>query len=108
MEADGGSGSARRWMPTNFSATGEGNSQSRPRARSIWVFARRADQEKQDIFLVDFEALRQNDPFNIDAFVPTALERTGDFRQFPCSPFSIRLTLRRRPAIRRPTLPLQT
>ncbi len=31
-------------------------------------------------FFVDFEALRQNDPVKIDAFVPTALERTGDFR----------------------------
>jgi hypothetical protein len=31
-------------------------------------------------FFVDFEKTRQNDPVNIDAFVPTALERAGDFR----------------------------
>ncbi len=37
-------------------------------------------KKNKTFFFVDFEALRQNDPFNIDAFVPTALERTGDFR----------------------------
>src|SRR6266849_970337 len=31
-------------------------------------------------FFVYFEKTRQNDPVNIDAFVPTALERAGDFR----------------------------
>ncbi len=31
-------------------------------------------------FFVDFEKTRQNDPVNIDAFVPTAAERAGDFR----------------------------
>jgi hypothetical protein len=31
-------------------------------------------------FLVDLERGRQNDPVHIDAFVPTALERAGDFR----------------------------
>jgi len=31
-------------------------------------------------FFVDFEKLRQNDPNHIDAFVPTADERNGDFR----------------------------
>jgi hypothetical protein len=31
-------------------------------------------------FFVDFEKTRQNDPIHIDAFVPTALERAGDFR----------------------------
>ncbi len=31
-------------------------------------------------FFVDFEKTRQNDPVHIDAFVPTALERAGDFR----------------------------
>jgi hypothetical protein len=31
-------------------------------------------------FFVDFERGRQNDPVHIDAFVPTALERAGDFR----------------------------
>lgn len=36
--------------------------------------------KNKTFFFVDFEELRQNDPFNIDAFVPTALERTGDFR----------------------------
>ncbi len=37
-------------------------------------------KKSKTFFFVDFEALRQNDPFNIDAVVPTALERTGDFR----------------------------
>ena len=37
-------------------------------------------QKDKTFFFVDFEALRQNDPLNIDALVPTALERTGDFR----------------------------
>ena len=37
-------------------------------------------KNNKTFFFVDFEALRQNDPFNIDAFVPTALERAGDFR----------------------------
>jgi hypothetical protein len=32
-------------------------------------------------FFVDYEGIRQNDPFQIDAIVPTALERTGDFSQ---------------------------
>ena len=32
-------------------------------------------------FFVDFEKTRQNDPVHIDAFVPTDLERKGDFRQ---------------------------
>jgi len=31
-------------------------------------------------FFVDFEKTRQNDPLNIDAFVPTMAERAGDFR----------------------------
>jgi hypothetical protein len=31
-------------------------------------------------FFVDFEKTRQNDPVHIDAFVPTAQERAGDFR----------------------------
>src|SRR5882672_6594020 len=37
-------------------------------------------KQSKTFFFVDFEALRQNDPFNIDAFVPTAEERAGDFR----------------------------
>jgi carboxypeptidase family protein/TonB-dependent receptor-like protein len=32
-------------------------------------------------FFVDFEKARENDPVHIDAFVPTDLERMGDFRQ---------------------------
>jgi len=31
-------------------------------------------------FFVDFEKLRENNPVHIDAFVPTAEERSGDFR----------------------------
>ena len=38
-------------------------------------------KQSKTFFFVDFEAIRQNDPFNIDAIVPTALERTGDFSQ---------------------------
>ncbi len=37
-------------------------------------------KNSKTFFFVDFEQLRQNDPFNIDTLVPTALERAGDFR----------------------------
>jgi hypothetical protein len=37
-------------------------------------------KKEKTFFFVDFEELRQNDPVHIDAFVPTALERMGDFR----------------------------
>ncbi len=37
-------------------------------------------KKEKTFFFVDFEETRQNDPVNIDAFVPTALERAGDFR----------------------------
>ena len=37
-------------------------------------------KKEKTFFFVDFEELRQNDPLHIDAFVPTALERAGDFR----------------------------
>jgi hypothetical protein len=46
-------------------------------------------------FFVDFEKTRQNDPTNIDAFVPTDLERAGDFRntQVICTDSSLGCTL---------------
>ncbi len=46
-------------------------------------------------FFVDFERTRQNDPVNIDAFVPTAAERAGDFRnsQVICTDPSLGCTL---------------
>ncbi len=46
-------------------------------------------------FFVDFEKTRQNDPVNIDAFVPTALERAGDFRntEVICTDSSLGCTL---------------
>ncbi|PWT86345.1 MAG: hypothetical protein C5B56_12620, partial [Proteobacteria bacterium] len=46
-------------------------------------------------FFVDFEKIRQNDPVNIDAFVPTAAERSGDFRntQVICTDNSLGCTL---------------
>jgi hypothetical protein len=37
-------------------------------------------KKQKTFFFVDFERVRQNDPVHIDAFVPTALERMGDFR----------------------------
>ena len=37
-------------------------------------------KKEKTFFFIDFEKTRQNDPVNIDAFVPTALERAGDFR----------------------------
>jgi len=37
-------------------------------------------KKEKTFFFVDFEELRQNDPLHVDAFVPTALERAGDFR----------------------------
>ena len=49
-------------------------------------------KKEKTFFFVDFEKLRQNDPNHIDAFVPTALERQGDFRsslQPIFNPFSV-------------------
>lgn len=37
-------------------------------------------KKEKTFFFIDFEKLRQNDPVHIDAFVPTADERNGDFR----------------------------
>src|SRR6202022_2896799 len=44
-------------------------------------------KKQKTFFFVDFEKERVNDPVHIDAFVPTALERAGDFRntQIICS-----------------------
>ena len=36
-------------------------------------------KKQKTFFFADFEKVRQNDPVHIDAFVPTALERKGDF-----------------------------
>jgi hypothetical protein len=38
-------------------------------------------KKEKTFFFVDFEKTRQSDPVNIDALVPTAAERAGDFRQ---------------------------
>src|SRR5215472_6568416 len=38
-------------------------------------------KKEKTFFFVDFEKVRVNDPVHIDAFVPTTLERSGDFRQ---------------------------
>jgi hypothetical protein len=37
-------------------------------------------RKNRTFFFSDLEILRQNDPMHVDAFVPTALERMGDFR----------------------------
>ena len=37
-------------------------------------------KQSKTFFFVDFEGIRQNDPVQIDAFVPTTAERGGDFR----------------------------
>jgi hypothetical protein len=37
-------------------------------------------KKEKTFFFVDFERVRQDDPVHIDAFVPTAAERAGDFR----------------------------
>src|SRR5215469_9631407 len=37
-------------------------------------------KKEKTFFFVDFEKLRENDPVHFDAFVPTAEERNGDFR----------------------------
>ena len=44
-------------------------------------------KKEKTFFFVDFEKTRENNPVNIDAFVPTAAERMGDFRntQIICS-----------------------
>jgi hypothetical protein len=49
-------------------------------------------KKQKTFFFVDFEKTRQNDPVNIDAFVPTADERMGDFRnslQHIYNPFNV-------------------
>jgi len=49
-------------------------------------------KKEKTFFFIDFEKVRQNDPVHIDAFVPTALERQGDFRnslQPIFNPFSV-------------------
>ena len=48
-------------------------------------------KKEKTFFFVDYEQIRQNDPVNIKAFVPTALERMGDFRntQVICSDSSL-------------------
>jgi len=38
-------------------------------------------KKEKTFFFVDFERIRVNDPLHIDAFVPTARERMGDFSQ---------------------------
>ncbi len=52
-------------------------------------------RKDKTFFFVDFEKTRQNDPTNIDAFVPTADERMGDFRntQVICTDSSLGCTL---------------
>src|SRR5689334_11674600 len=37
-------------------------------------------KQNRTFFFVDYEGIRQNDPFTISTLVPTDLERTGDFR----------------------------
>jgi len=37
-------------------------------------------RKEKTFFFFDYEQLRENDPVHIDAFVPTAAERAGDFR----------------------------
>lgn len=49
-------------------------------------------KKEKTFFFVTFEKTRQNDPVNINAFVPTALERQGDFRsslQHIFNPFNV-------------------
>ena len=45
-------------------------------------------RKNKTFFFVDFEQTRVNDPVKIDAFVPTALERQGDFRNSAQSVFN--------------------
>jgi hypothetical protein len=52
-------------------------------------------RKNKTFFFVDFERTRQNDPVGIKAFVPTDLERAGDFRntQVICTDSSLGCTL---------------
>ena len=52
-------------------------------------------KKEKTFFFVDYEQIRENDPVNIKAFVPTALERMGDFRQTQviCTDSSLGCTL---------------
>jgi len=42
-------------------------------------------KKNKTFFFVDFEKVREQDPFNLEGIVPTDLERTGDFSQSPAN-----------------------
>jgi Carboxypeptidase regulatory-like domain/TonB dependent receptor len=42
-------------------------------------------KRNKTFFFVDFEKVRQQDPFNLEGIVPTDLERTGDFSHSPAN-----------------------
>jgi len=42
-------------------------------------------KKNKTFFFVDFEKVRQQDPFNLQGIVPTDLERSGDFSQSPAN-----------------------
>ncbi|PYV73721.1 MAG: hypothetical protein DMG97_10685 [Acidobacteria bacterium] len=71
----------------NFDARDFFNTGEKPdHVRDQYGFALGGPVKKnKTFFFVDFEKVRQQDPFNLEGVVPTALERTGDFSQSPAN-----------------------
>ena len=78
--AAGGLGSVPRWMPTNFSGTRKEFPIRITYAISTVFRSAGRSRRQKTFFFVDFEKTREGSPVNINAFVPTAAERMGDFR----------------------------
>ncbi len=92
MGADGGLGNASALDANDFFRNAEGIPNP-DHVRDQYGFAVGGPIKKEKtFFFVTFEKTRQNDPLNITAFVPTALERAGDFRnslQHIYNPFKV-------------------
>jgi hypothetical protein len=72
---------------SNFDARDFFNTGEKPdHVRDQYGFALGGPVKKnKTFFFVDFEKVRQQDPFNLEGIVPTDLERTGDFSQSPAN-----------------------
>ena len=80
MAAAGGLGSVPRWMPMTSSGTPR-EFPNPDHARDQYGFSFGGPiKKKKTFFFVDFEKTREGAPKDINAFVPTAAERMGDFR----------------------------
>jgi hypothetical protein len=72
---------------SNFDARDFFNSGEKPdHVRDQYGFALGGPIKKnKTFFFVDFEKVRQQDPINLEGFVPTPEERTGDFSNSPAN-----------------------